>query len=226
MTDKSQGVKQVPKETFFNLNEEKQENVMRAAINEFLKHGFEKGNIGDIAKKAGVAKGSMYQYFENKRELFLYCTKWSIDTVMKKYQKFLVFSHKEINMFDYLFESSKAILLQMKEERELVIFIQDIFLGKYKSLMDESMEYMMKVSDEYTIKLIRDGKESGYIRKDIDDKLLNLFLTGVSYKFKEYLMNKARDLGEDIIDEPFEVYESELKAMIELMKYGMMGGTK
>ncbi|MHC1684473.1 MAG: TetR/AcrR family transcriptional regulator [Clostridiaceae bacterium] len=216
----------MPKETFLNLNEEKQENVMRAAINEFLKHGFEKGNIGDIAKKAGVAKGSMYQYFENKRELFLYSVKWALDTVMKKYQKFLVFSHKEINMFDYLFESSKAILLQMKEERELVIFIQDIFLGKYKSLMDESMEYMMKVSDEYTIKLIRDGKESGYIRKDIDDKLLNLFLTGVSYKFKEYLINKAKNLGEEIIDEPFEVYENELKAMIELMKYGMMGGTK
>jgi AcrR family transcriptional regulator len=62
----------MPKETFFNLNEEKQEKVMRSAISEFLKHGFEKGNIGDIAKNAGVAKGSIYQYFENKRELFLY----------------------------------------------------------------------------------------------------------------------------------------------------------
>jgi AcrR family transcriptional regulator len=213
----------MPKETFFNLSEEKQENVMRAAINEFSKHGFEKGNIGNIAKAAGVAKGSMYQYFENKRELFLYSVRWSTDFLMKKYKKYLVFADKELNVFDYLYKTSKTIMLQMREERELIIFIQDVFLGKYQSLMDESMEYMLKVSDEYTLLLIRQGKENGYIRKDIDDKMLSLFISGVSYKFKEYIMNKARRLGEDIIDEPFEVYDNELKTMLELMKNGIMG---
>jgi AcrR family transcriptional regulator len=216
----------MPKETFFNLSEEKQGNVMRAAINEFSKHGFEKGNIGDIAKNAGVAKGSLYQYFENKRELFLYSVRWSTDLLMKKYEKHLVFTSQEINVFDYLYKTSKTLMLQMREERELIIFIQDVFLGKYQNLMDESMEYMLKVSDEYILQLIRQGKENGYIRKDIDDKMLSLFISGVSYKFKEYIMSKARSLGEDIIDEPFEVYDSELKAMLELMKYGMMGGIK
>lgn len=216
----------MPKETFFNLSEEKQENVMRAAITEFSKHGFEKGNIGDIAKSAGVAKGSMYQYFENKRELFLYSVKWSTDLLMKKYQKYMVITDKEMNVFDYLYETSKTIMMQMREERELVIFIQDVFLGKYKNLMDESMEYMLKISQEYTLQLIRQGQENGYIRKDIDDTLLCLFITGSSYKFKEYMMSKARALGEDIMDEPFEAYESEVRALIELIKYGMMGGTK
>jgi AcrR family transcriptional regulator len=213
----------MPKETFFNLSEEKQGNVMRAAINEFSKHGFEKGNIGDIAKNAGVAKGSIYQYFENKRELFLYSVRWSTDLLMKKYEKHLVFTAKEINVFDYLYKTSKTLMLQMREERELIIFIQDVFLGKYQNLMDESMKYMLKVSDEYILQLIRQDKENGYIRKDIDDKMLSLFISGVSYKFKEYIMSKARSLGEDIIDEPFEVYDNELKAMLELMKYGMMG---
>lgn len=216
----------MPKETFFNLSEEKQENVMRAAINEFSKHGFEKGKIGDIAKSAGVAKGSMYQYFENKRELFLHSVRWSLELLMKKYQKYLVVTDKETNVFDYLFETSKTIIIQMREERELVIFIQDVFLGKYENLMDESMEYMMKASEEYTLQLISQGKENGYIRKDIDDKLLCLFITGASYKFKEHMMNKARTLGKDILDEPFEAYESEVKALIELIKNGMMGGTK
>lgn len=214
----------MPKETFFNLNEEKQETVMRAAISEFLKHGFEKGNIGDIAKNAGVAKGSMYQYFENKRELFLYSVKWSTDLLMKRYAKYLVFEDKEIDIFDYLYKTSKVIMLQMREERELIIFIQDVFLGKYQSLMDESMEYMTKVSDQYMLQLIRQGKENGHIRKDIDDKALSLFITGVSYKFKERMMSRARSLGEDIIDEPFEAYEQDLKNMIELMKYGMSTG--
>lgn len=211
----------MPKETFFNLNEEKQEKIMRTAISEFLNRGFEKGNIGDIAKNAGVAKGSMYQYFENKKELFLFSVQWSMEFVMKKYNKYMNIKDTDINIFDLFYQNSKEMWLKLRDEREIVIFIEDVFLGKYNSLTDESMAYMMKVSDEYLFKLIQDGKDNGYIRKDIDDKILSLFITGVSMKIKEYLMNKARAAGEDIIDEHFEVYEREIKAMIELLKNGM-----
>ncbi|WP_312613369.1 helix-turn-helix domain-containing protein [Oscillibacter sp.] len=46
---------------------------MRAAIHEFIENGFERAKIADIAQHAGVAKGSIYQYFEDKKELFVYC---------------------------------------------------------------------------------------------------------------------------------------------------------
>jgi hypothetical protein len=32
------------------------------------------------------------------------------------------------------------------------------------------------------------------------------------------MINIAKNLGKDVIDEPYEAYESEIKAMIELMK--------
>lgn len=216
----------MPKDTFFNLNEEKQENVMRTAIHEFSSQGFEKGNIGVIARNAGVAKGSMYQYFENKHELFLYCVKWAIELLMKKYSKHITVPKEETDIFDYLYESSKNTILQLREEREMAVFIQDVFLGKYKDQMDDSMKYMLEYTEQYTMELIRQGKKSGSIRNDIDDKLLCLFITGASFKIKEYIMNRARVLGEDIMDEPFEAYEKEVKTLIELIKYGMTGGAK
>ena len=43
----------MPKDTFFNLPMEKQEKVMRSAISEIIKYGFEKANVGNIAKSAG-----------------------------------------------------------------------------------------------------------------------------------------------------------------------------
>lgn len=211
----------MPKDTFLNLTLEKQEKIMRAAINEFLKHGFEKGNVADIAKNAEVAKGSIYQYFENKKELFLYSVRWSIELFTNKYGKYINMENKDADIFDFFYKNAKDMWLQMRDEREVVIFIQDVFLGKYNSLTDESMAYMIKVSDEYLLKLIKNGKDNGSIRKDIDDKMLSLFITGVSFKIKEYMMNKARNLGEDIIDEDFEVNEKEIKALIELLKNGM-----
>lgn len=211
----------MPKETFLNLSEEKQENIMRVAISKFSSLGYEKSNMGDIAKTAGVAKGSMYQYFENKKELFLYSIQWCIDLLMKKYNKYITVSDENINIFDYLYESSREIIVQMREEREAVIFIQEVFLGRYKNVLDESMDYILKASDQYVLNFIRQGKKNGYIREDLDDKLLCLYVTGVSFKFKEYIMNRAKNMGQEIIDEPFDEYEKEIKSMIELMKYGM-----
>jgi AcrR family transcriptional regulator len=210
----------VPKETFLNLNQEKQEMVMRVAIAEISNKGFEKANIGTIAKNAGVAKGSMYQYFENKKELFMYSVQWAIKLIMEKYGTGIT-SATDINIFDFMLQNSRHIWVQMREERELIIFIQDVFLGKYSNLTDESMEYMLKVSDEYLLKQIQDGKRMGYIRKDIDDKILSLYLTGVSYKIKEHMMRKGRESGGDMIDDDYDTIEKDINAMVELMKNGM-----
>jgi hypothetical protein len=127
------------------------------------------------------------------------------------------------SIFEFIYSNAKEIMLQMREERELVIFIQDVFLGRYQSLTGESMTYVNKMAEEQTLQMIRSGKENGSIRKDIDDHILSLYITGVSYKIKEYIMSKARNAGEDIIDEDYEVYEKEIEAMIELMKHGMGG---
>jgi uncharacterized protein YbbC (DUF1343 family) len=129
------------------------------------------------------------------------------------------------DVFDFLYQNSRELWVQMKDERDVAIFIQDVFLGKYKSLTNETMAYMIKASDEYLLNLIKNGKKNGSVRKDIDDEILSLFITGVSFKIKEYLMNKSRNHGEDIMDEAFEVNEKYVKAMIELLRNGM-GGNK
>lgn len=210
----------MPKSTFFNLSEEKQEKIMRSAINEFSNKGYEKGNIGEIAKTAQVAKGSMYQYFENKKELFIFSVRWAMDFLMKKYYTNDFSKYRGVSIFDYFYQSAKETWAQFREESEIRIFIEDVFLGKY-SMTDESMKYIMKVSEEYTLALIRENKENGYIRKDIDDNIILLFMMGAVMRFKQYFMNKTRSAGKDIVDDDFEVYEKEIKAIIELLKDGL-----
>ena len=45
--------------------------IIREAASEFARLGFEQANINTIAEQAGIGKGTIYLYFENKRELFL-----------------------------------------------------------------------------------------------------------------------------------------------------------
>lgn len=214
------GVK-VPKDTFYNLNEEKQEKIMRSAINEFSDKGYEKGNIGEIAKKARVAKGSMYQYFDNKKELFIFSVHWAMDFFMKKYYTSDISKYKGANVFEYFYRGAKEMWVQLRDESEIRLFIEDVFLGRYGNMTDESMDYIMKVSDEFMLALIQDNKKNGYIRKDIDDNTVLLFMIGAVTRFKQYYMHKARSAGKDIVDEDFEEYEKEIKEIIELLKNGM-----
>lgn len=50
---------------------EKQQNILKAALSLFAEQGFEATTSSQIAKRAGVAVGSVYQHFHNKRELLM-----------------------------------------------------------------------------------------------------------------------------------------------------------
>lgn len=62
----------MPKPTFFNLPEVKRTAFVDAAIDEFAAHDYETASISQIVARLGIAKGSLYQYFEDKRDLYLY----------------------------------------------------------------------------------------------------------------------------------------------------------
>ncbi len=45
--------------------------LLKAGEDIFTRDGFEKAELGDIAKRAGRTKGSIYAHFKNKEDLFL-----------------------------------------------------------------------------------------------------------------------------------------------------------
>jgi len=49
--------------------EQAKKRIMDAASAEFAKKGYRKTTMNDIAKRIGVSKGAVYQYFENKEAL-------------------------------------------------------------------------------------------------------------------------------------------------------------
>ena len=62
----------MPKDTFFNLPEDKRTLICDVAIDEFAEYPFDQASINRIVAKSGIAKGSFYQYFEDKKDLFLH----------------------------------------------------------------------------------------------------------------------------------------------------------
>ena len=62
----------MPTVTWARLDAERRAAVVAAAEAEFAARGFSHGSLNVIARRAGVAKGSLFQYFADKRDLYAF----------------------------------------------------------------------------------------------------------------------------------------------------------
>ena len=69
--------------TFHNLPPEKQDRVLSAALGEFSDKGYQQASVNTMVSASGIAKGSIYQYFKDKKSLFLYIFDFAIGMVRR-----------------------------------------------------------------------------------------------------------------------------------------------
>ena len=62
----------MPKATYFRLPAEKRHRLMDAAVQEFTRAPFAKASVSNIIQTAGIPRGSFYQYFEDKQDIFFF----------------------------------------------------------------------------------------------------------------------------------------------------------
>jgi len=64
----------MPTVTWARVDPARRAAIIEAAEDEFGAHGFSRGSLNVIARRAGVAKGSLFQYFADKRDLYAFIT--------------------------------------------------------------------------------------------------------------------------------------------------------
>lgn len=69
----------MPTETFFNLADDKRQLILDLAMEEFADNDYRNASISRLVSRAGIAKGSFYQYFADKQDLYLYLLKLASD---------------------------------------------------------------------------------------------------------------------------------------------------
>ena len=60
------------------------EAILESAMDVFSERGFYETNVDEIAHRANVGKGTVYNHFGNKRKLFLSVIEWGLETLKGK----------------------------------------------------------------------------------------------------------------------------------------------
>lgn len=87
---------------FYTLEPEKQQRIINAALKEFAKNGYERASTNEIIKEADISKGSLFNYFKSKKELYLYLIDYVAEIIENIYDKI------ELSVTDF-FERLKDI---------------------------------------------------------------------------------------------------------------------
>ena len=102
------------------LKERRRYEIIEAAIKVFGKHGFYQGKVGEIAKEAGIGKGTVYEYFGSKKEIF---------------------QHMFMYMFEMYVKGGEEVVLRKKTIRDKLIALLDYhysFVNQYADIIERT----------------------------------------------------------------------------------------
>src|SRR5215217_485637 len=71
------------------LPEERPRQILEAAFAVFAEHGLAAARLDDVAKRAGLSKGTIYLYFPNKEELFREMVRTTVISALEEREQLL-----------------------------------------------------------------------------------------------------------------------------------------
>ncbi|HOJ62937.1 MAG TPA: TetR/AcrR family transcriptional regulator [Spirochaetota bacterium] len=171
--------------TFVKLTKAKQERIFQSALKEFATKGYSLASTNNICKEAEISKGSMFQYFENKENLFLFVVRKALSEVINVYKKNYILDIEDMSLKD-IFINSCFHLLKFYEmypyHYKLYLRINyEMDAPNYKELR----RYLVKYVSAITHQFIELGKKRNLLRNDINSDLALFFINSVLNRFIE-----------------------------------------
>jgi TetR/AcrR family transcriptional regulator len=198
---------------FLSLNTEKQERILNAALKEFSQKGYENASTNEIVKSAGISKGLLFHYFNNKKELYLFLFNHFVEVLMEEFFDELDFSQRDI--FDRL---KNLMILKSKlvnKYPEVFNFMMTAHMGtseEIKQEMDTSKSELMQSS----YGKLFDNIDMTRFQEGIDlQRTFNIIMWTLE-GFSNHEIEKAKQLNKDTWD--FDDAFAEAEVYIEMLK--------
>ncbi|BCR36232.1 TetR/AcrR family transcriptional regulator [Mariniplasma anaerobium] len=201
----------MPTQTFDNLPIDKKNRIIDAILDELGLHTYEHINIQNIIKDAKIPRGSFYQYFKDKDDLFAFFYDYTIN-IKYKYWDNILSPSLDIPFLERL----KSIYL--RGYKFSIDYPKFVKVGHRISESqtfrnDENYKKGIKMAIDLYEGFIKTDQEKGIIRKDIDARLLATFITEFIQKVTlDELLNEGFNLN---------IIETKVNQLIDIIGKGI-----
>lgn len=160
----------MPKETFYNLDDTKKQRIEAASIQEFAYHTYSEVKLSRIIKASQIPRGSFYQYFEDKKDLYMYIfSKIAQEKIKYLNVSLLNPSNKSfVDIFRDLYKSGLEFAL---DNPDYIRISRNLMVNR-GAIFTELVGDNFDIARAYYMDWIETDKKLGRIRQDVDSKLL------------------------------------------------------
>ncbi len=177
-------------------HEKRRKTILKKALDVFVDEGYEDATFQKIANKCGITRTTLYIYFKNKREIFLWSIKQLTEGLEAGIQKVITDPKKTYE--EKLFEMLKSILHECVENRELFGVVLAYLIQLKKAGKDPNAKVRRRIVRlrHLLSTILIAGKKAGEF-KNINVKAANELF----YSFIESAVFKLAILDQKSIDE-------------------------
>jgi len=207
----------VPTQTFYNLDKEKQNRIIESAIDEFSIRSFNEAKLSNIIRESKIPRGSFYQYFEDKMDIYKY-----IFTKMGELKiEFMGNSLDNIDNMPFL-ELFKVLYkkgMEFAYSNPKAVKMISLLLSSKGIAYDEVMKENLVLAKIYYKGYIEADQKLGRINPNIDSEVLTeLFVSMITNSSIEQLSlqeNKIIDL---------EILHDKIEKVLYILERGIIVG--
>lgn len=214
----------MPKQTFLNLPEKKRQRIINVAIEEFAEYDYNSASISRMVAEAGIAKGSFYQYFEDKKDLYLYL----FELVAQEKANFLNQTPPpdiEQGLFPYMHWLFKqGVKFEFANPRLAKLGYHAIYGDA--PLYEDVMAQVKGMSTQFFAQLVNRGIEQGDIDPDIDADLAAFVFNAIFLEFGNYLLARLGIAPEMLLQDSktgidFTAVQPIFASLMNILEHGM-----
>jgi AcrR family transcriptional regulator len=167
----------MPTATFRRLPAEKRNRIFRAAVREFSRSHFPEASINRIVKDAGIPRGSFYQYFTGKEDIFVYV----LEEISREKLEIFARARDEAEEKGFFASVGKAIpaIFAWAEQREEYNMI-GLRMAEDGSQLMQDWFAQMKGSVSAILHMIENDQKNGRIRKDVEPESVTELLSCIA----------------------------------------------
>jgi TetR/AcrR family fatty acid metabolism transcriptional regulator len=150
------------------------QSILDSATKVFAQTGFYKSKAIEIAQKANVAVGTIYNYFKNKDDILISIFNERLGDLNQSVQKAMESTDQPEEKLSIILES---IISALEEDRELAEVITIELRQSSKFFTSTAIASVIDLLDLIT-EVIREGQQKKVFNPDIDARLISLAILG------------------------------------------------
>jgi TetR/AcrR family transcriptional regulator, fatty acid metabolism regulator protein len=168
--------------------EEKERAILSAARAVFVKHGFERARMAEIAKRAGVAEGTIYIYYKTKNDLLQAVVLQFWDGITEGAAKAVDPKSDTFEQLRALADHHLTLMIRDREFIELEVILRNSGTEPIASERTTMKRYVAVFDN-----IFRRGQDRGDLVKDVQLWMArDLFYGSLEYSARTIALRNAR----------------------------------